>query len=147
MNDIEKLVAMEEIKQLKARYFRCIDTKDWDGFEAVFAPDAHFDISQDVPGCILVGPEKIVAAARVPLTGCVSVHHGHCPEIAITSETTATGIWAMEDLLRWSRDSARPNQTLHGFGHYLETYERIGGRWHIKTLKLRRIRVDVGVAS
>ena len=34
----EELDAIEEIKSLKARYFRCMDTKDWDGFQAVFAP-------------------------------------------------------------------------------------------------------------
>jgi SnoaL-like domain len=143
-NDLEKLLAIEEIKQLKARYFRCVDTKDWVGFKAVFTPDALFDISQDVPGCILVGPEKIAAAVSVPLTGCVSVHHGHCPEIAITSDTTASGIWAMEDILRWGEDSASPSQTLHGYGHYIETYEKIRGRWCIKTMKLQRLRVDIG---
>jgi SnoaL-like domain len=143
VNDLEKLLAIEEIKKLKARYFRCVDTKDWEGFKAVFTADAVFDISQDVPGCILVGPEKVAATVSVPLTGCVSVHHGHCPEIEITSETTATGIWAMEDMLRWSQESASPNQTLHGYGHYMETYERIDGSWRIKTMKLQRLRVDV----
>ena len=29
MNPIDRLIAIEEIKQLKARYFRCVDTKDW----------------------------------------------------------------------------------------------------------------------
>jgi hypothetical protein len=147
MNDLEKLVAIEEIKKLKARYFRCADTKDWDGFKEVFAPDALFDISQDVPGCVLVGPDSIATAARVPLTGCVSVHHGHCPEIEITSDTTATGIWAMEDMLRWSQDSESPNRTLHGCGHYMETYEKVRGRWCIKTMKLQRLRVDIGTGS
>ena len=147
MTDIEKLLAIEEIKKLKARYFRCVDTKDWDGFKAVFTPDALFDINQDVPGCVLIGPEKIAAAASLPLTGCVSVHHGHCPEIEITSETTAAGIWAMEDILRWSQDSASPNRTLHGYGHYIETYEKIGGHWGIKTMKLRRLRVEIGTTA
>jgi hypothetical protein len=54
VNDIEKLLAIEEIKNLKARYFRCVDTKDWPGFQAVFAPNARFDITDDVAGCVLV---------------------------------------------------------------------------------------------
>jgi hypothetical protein len=140
VNDIEKLLAIEEIKNLKARYFRCVDTKDWHGFKAVFAPDARFDITDDVAGCVLVGPE-IADKVSGLLAGCDSIHHGHCPEIEITSNTTATGIWAMEDLLRWGEES--PNQTAHGYGHYFETYEKASGRWYIKTMKLRRLRVDV----
>jgi len=57
MNDIEKLLAIEEIKNLKARYFRCVDTKDWHGFKAVFAPDGRLDFADDVAGCVLIGPE------------------------------------------------------------------------------------------
>ena len=47
MDDIERLVAVEEIRQLKARYFRCMDTKDWAGLTDVFAPDAVMDMSGD----------------------------------------------------------------------------------------------------
>nr|WP_231377838.1 nuclear transport factor 2 family protein [Sphingobium sp. JAI105] len=139
------MVAIEEIKQLKARYFRCVDGKDWDGFRAVFAADAAFDISNDRPGCILIGPDSIAEAASTPLTGCISIHHGHCPEIEVISETTATGIWAMEDMLRWDAQSARPNRTLHGYGHYHETYVKQDGGWRIQSLKLVRLRVDHGV--
>ena len=31
---------------------------------------------------------------------------------------------------------------LTGYGHYHETYERIGGEWKIKTLLLTRLRMD-----
>jgi len=147
LEGIKALFAIEEIKKLRARYFRCVDTKDWEGFAAVFAPDAVFDISDDVPGCILTGGDAIARAAGEPLTGCVSVHHGHGHEIELTSETTATGICAMEDILRWSPDSERPNMTLHGYGHYLDSYEKIDGRWLIKTMKLKRLRVDIGTAG
>lgn len=147
MNDIEKLIAIEEIKQLKARYFRCVDAKDWEGYRNVFATDVHFDISDDMPNGVFTEADKAVDAARSGLTDCVSVHHGHCPEIEITSDTTATGIWAMEDMLRWSKASAFPNQELHGYGHYHETYEKTGGRWRIKTMKLKRLRVDIKEAS
>ena len=143
MKDIERLLALEEIRGLKASYFRCVDTKDWEAFRRLFTQDAVFDISQDVPGCVLTGPDKIAEAASVPLTDCISVHHGHCPEIDLTSDNTAKGIWAMEDMLKWAEGSAAPIKTLHGYGHYTETYERVDGRWHIKTLKLTRLRVDI----
>jgi hypothetical protein len=60
------------------------------------------------------------------------------PEIELTSATTATGVWAMEDMLRW------PNgMELHGYGHYHETYEKSDGRWRIRSTTLTRLRVDM----
>ena len=40
--NVQQLLDIEAIKQLKARYFRCMDTKDWDGFAGVFrdAPES-----------------------------------------------------------------------------------------------------------
>ncbi len=147
MDNIEKLLAIEEIKQLKARYFRCVDTKDWQGYREVFADDVDFDISDDMPDGVFTGADRAVAAAREGLADCTSIHHGHCPEIEITSDTTATGVWAMEDMLRWSESSETPNQTLHGYGHYFEQYQKISGRWYIKKMKLARLRVDVTEGS
>jgi hypothetical protein len=143
MDDVATLLAIEEIKMLKARYFRCVDTKDWAGYAAVFADDVHFDISADVPGCILHNPQAIVDMAKAGLNNCVSVHHGHCPEIHITSDTTAEGVWAMEDVLRWNDGAASPVRGLNGYGHYVETYRKIDGAWRIQTMKLTRLRVDV----
>jgi hypothetical protein len=34
-------------------------------------------------------------------------------------------------------------RTLHGYGHYHETYEKLDGEWRIKTMKLTRLRRDV----
>lgn len=141
MTDIERLLAMEEIKALKARYFRCVDTKDWDGFGAVFADDAAFEVSE--ADWKLAGRDTIVETVRSRLREAVSVHHGHCPEISITSPTTAEGIWAMEDQLRWAEQSASEKAALHGYGHYHETYRKIDGVWRIQTMRLTRLRVDV----
>ena len=40
MTENEQILALEAIKKLKARYFRCLDAKDWAGYLAVFTPDA-----------------------------------------------------------------------------------------------------------
>ncbi len=143
MDAIEKLVAIEEIKNLKARYFRFVDTKNWPEYRQVFADDVDFDISDDMPEGAFIGADKAVDAARQGLADCTSIHHGHCPEIEILSETSARGIWAMEDMLRWSDTSDFPGQTLHGYGHYFEEYEKVSGRWLIKKMKLSRLRVDL----
>jgi len=160
MTAIEGLTAIEEIKALKARYFRCMDTKDWSGFQAVFAPDAVLDtrealsVRDPVTGQFDRAPQTeelptgsvaIAAYVKGSVDPFVTVHHGHMPEIEILSDTYARGTWAMEDCL-WLRDpagrAAAPFNAMRGFGHYHETYEKIGGQWLIKTLKLTRLRVD-----
>jgi len=128
MEHHERLEAIEEIKQLKARYFRCMDTKDWAGFAAVFAPDAEMDMRGEDPGSGLNrGAQVIADYVRNAVDPVVTVHHGHMPEIELTSDTTATGIWAMEDKLSWPEGS--PISWMHGYGHYHETYERVDGEW------------------
>lgn len=47
MNDIERLLAIEEIKRLKARYFYAFDHKDWTMWrEQVFAPDGRLEVPE-----------------------------------------------------------------------------------------------------
>src|SRR5262245_9585617 len=116
MDAITRLVAIEAIKQLKAKYFRCVDTKDWRAFQELFTADATFDSSDDGPGCIVTGPAKIAETASVPLADAISVHHGHCPEIEIASRVSASGIWPMEDMLTWKEGSTAPIKSLHGYG-------------------------------
>jgi hypothetical protein len=142
----ERLEAIEAIKQLKARYFRCMDTKDWAGYEAVFTPDVVVDVSEEMPpgeSGVIEGAATFVAFNRSFIEDVLTVHHGHMPEIEITSDTTANGVWSMEDKLRWPAGSDGPMRSMHGYGHYTETYEKVDGEWRIKTMKLTRLRRDV----
>jgi len=142
MTQIEQLLAIEAIKRLKASYFRFVDTKDWEAFASLFAEDVLFDISSGHFDCILHSPREILEVVTPRLRDCVTVHHGHCPEITITSDTTAEGVWAMEDKLRWAEGSDSPIRALHGYGHYHETYRKIDGEWRIQSMKLTRLRLD-----
>ena len=85
--------------------------------------------------------DSFMAMLEQSIGDVTTVHHGHMPEITLTSDTTATGIWAMEDKLWWPEGS--PITHLHGYGHYHETYEKGPDGWRIKTLKLTRLRVDI----
>ena len=144
MTTLEELGAIEQIKRLKARYFRCMDTKDWDGFQAVFAADATMDTTQEAPDLeVVTGAPEIRQFVEGSVGPVVTVHHGHMPEIEITSPTTARGIWAMQDFLKMPEGSPLGVKSLVGWGHYTETYERIDGEWKIKTLVLTRLRRDV----
>jgi hypothetical protein len=127
---------IESIRQLKARYFRMMDTKDWDGLAAVFADDVEIDMTGEGGG-VTHGVAEYLPFLRQHIETVVTVHHGHMPEIELTSPTTATAIWAMEDELWWPEGG--PIRHLHGYGHYHETYEKTPAGWRIKTMTISRL--------
>jgi hypothetical protein len=136
---------LDQIRELKARYCRFADTKQWEQVAALFTDDAVMRF-RDVDG----GLTDEVSAARFAATigGRVAegqpVHHLFSHEIAFTSETTATGVWAMEDLIFHDRDAhpEAPFTSMHGFGHYHDTYRKVAGVWRIAGSELTRLRVD-----
>jgi len=136
--DLESIAAILAIHMLKARYFRCIDARDWATLRTLFTADAtlHFTEAQDAP----LGLDDSIAFIASGMAGSVSVHHGHMPEIEIDTPSTARGIWAMQDRLWWPED--QPSRlglaSLEGCGHYHEAYERRDGIWRIRTLRLIR---------
>ncbi len=142
MNDIEKLLAIESIKQAKARYFHGLDSKDWEHYASAFAPDAQMDMREQArnPDYLFIGREAIVQFVSKSLDGMITVHQGHTPEIEFTSDTLANVLWAMEDRL-WKKDPSvqKPFNQLHGWGHYRETYRKTDGEWLIQTTTLTRL--------
>ncbi|MGW0178697.1 nuclear transport factor 2 family protein [Nocardia sp. NPDC003345] len=126
----------EALRSLKGRYFRTMDTKDWNGFRRVFHDDVVIDVSGS-GGEVITGADTFLAFLTERIGAVITVHHGHTPELEVTSETEATGIWAMEDRLIWP-DGSR----LHGFGHYHETYVKTGGHWLIRSSRLTRLHMD-----
>ncbi len=137
MDDIATLTAVEAIKQLKARYFRTLDTKDWDGMREVFTEDVVVDTTGS-GGAVVTGRDAFMEFVSTHLADVMTVHHGHTPEITVTSPTTATGVWAMEDRVRYP-----DGRELIAAGHYHETYDKTDGTWRIKTSRLTRLFMDM----
>jgi SnoaL-like domain len=126
-----------EICSLKARYCRCLDTKDWDGFAAVFTEDLILDTSP-AGGLRVEGRDAAVAYVRSSISeDTITTHHVHAPEFEIDGQS-ATGIWAMQDRNIWPS-----GRKLLGFGHYHEQYVRVGGAWKIAQSQLTRINVEM----
>jgi SnoaL-like domain len=137
--DTDTLIAIEEIKQLKARYFRLMDTKQWEDWADVFTED--LDAWIEGVSDALVGRDTFVSSVSAMLADALTVHHGHMPEIEITGLQTARGIWAMFDYVKFT-DPERQLE-LKGYGHYYEEYRKgPDARWRISSLKLHRLRVD-----
>jgi hypothetical protein len=134
-NDPAALVEIEAIKQLKARYFRLMDTRQWDAWESVFTEDATLKWGP-ADDHVMRGRAAIRAGVSGALEGATTVHHGHMPEIELISPDRARGIWAMFDRVD------HPRFLLLGFGHYHEQYEKRDGAWQIARLELVRLHED-----
>ena len=127
---------IEAIKRLKARYFRLMDTKDWLGLADVFTEDVEIVVTGEGGG-VTHGVAEYLPVLRELLADVITVHHGHMPEIELTSTTTATGVWALEDQLWWPEGA--PLTHMHGFGHYHETYEKTALGWQISSMAITRL--------
>lgn len=148
LGDLERLVAIEAISQLKARYFRACDTKDWELLASVFTEDVVVDFTlggspklhRAIGTSISNGPAEAVNWIRQATHGAVTVHQGYMPEIDVTSETTARGIWAMADHLWYEEGAGSKYREIDAVGHYHEEYRKLDGQWLISLLRLTRLR-------
>jgi hypothetical protein len=134
--DAATLAEIEAIKQLKARYFRLLDTKRWDDWREIFSEDFEADVDGGAahPTVHFASRDEMVASNRKILATAVTVHHGHMPEIELTGPDTAKGVWAMMDIVKLGAG-------FRGYGHYHEEYEKRSGRWRIRRLRLTRLEV------
>jgi SnoaL-like domain len=144
ISDLHHLLSLERIRQVKARYCRYIDTKQWQRLSSLFTGDCRFEGLGSAPAGADVA--TFVSGVSTRLNNTISVHHCHTPEITLTSATTARGIWAMEDYVEW-QDGSTVKETpghrgFYGFGHYEEEYRFDNGEWKISFLRLTRLRID-----
>jgi hypothetical protein len=146
MDTLERLIAIEEIRSLQARYVRLADAKDWPGLGALFLPDGTFT-HHDVAGTALqtmVGATDIVDQIGKSVGGGSVLHHLFSYEIELSAPDRAHGIWAMEDWIDWTADRAAGGEfvTMHGAGHYHVDYVKRGQSWFIAALNLHRVKLD-----
>lgn len=153
MDMIERLAAIAEIRDVKARYFRAIDEKDEALLREVLADDVELDyrgsttdpvtgvcIAPEATDVILRGGAVCAPLLVKALDGVISVHHASEPEVEIIDAGNARAIWPMVDRLIFSGDG--PYREMVGYGHYRETYVKEAGHWRIRTLRLTRLRLD-----
>ena len=128
---------IEDIKQLQARRVRSLDTEDWELDRACHAPDMEHELD----GVKVAGLDAVMTRVSREVEGAVSIHHVHSPENEVTSATTATGIWALEDHLIW------PSKWQHGYGHYFDTYKKLNGTWVFTSRTITRLRMETVAIS
>lgn len=122
---IQRLEDIEAIKQLKYRYWRHLDLKQWDELAALFVPEATVCYSSGTYE--FAGVEAIMRFLRESLgqeRGSVTIHHGHHPEIAVAGDT-ATGTWALYNYMY----NVRENRGIRIGAYYQDRYVRVAGEW------------------
>ncbi len=142
---LQTLLALDNIRSLKARYCRMLDTKDWAGFAALFTQDAVMDVSQDTGNPPITGIPAILSQVRFAVDDAATSHQVHTPEITFDGPDSAQGVWAMQDRVVWQPGkSPIPGvASITGYGQYHESYRREGGEWKIAALRLSRFQVDM----
>lgn len=150
MDILEELAAIEAIKQCKARYWRAIDSKDFDLLETVMADHVPFDTSlstwDPVKGQHPLLPAKTEPsrslaevsrnARKIMGEGVQSAHMGHIPEVSIESDRTARAYFPFEDRVLFNGFAA-----FDGYGYYDDRFEKIDGHWLIVSSKIYRYRL------
>jgi hypothetical protein len=134
MDDLARLVAIEDICRLKYRYLRCLDQKLWDDIAGCFTADAVAEYSAG--SYRFEGRDTIVDFLRTSMGSeqFLSSHRCHHPEIDFTSDTTATGTWALEDTVVHGEHGV----TIQGAAFYTDRYVVDDGAWKIAHTGYRR---------
>jgi hypothetical protein len=138
MTDANMISAFVAISQVKARYCRLVDSKDWAGLAGLFTEDFELNVPRIDT---LRGRDNAIAFISNALADATTAHQVHLPEIELDGEE-AKVIWAMQDRNTW--DPPRNGvSTQRGFGQYHERYVLVDGQWKIAAQRLVYLHLDI----
>lgn len=116
---------IEQIRQMKYRYFRAVDTHNWALFADCFSADATAAYNSG----------KLSATGREAITSMISesmdkpllltLHQGHHPEIVLLNDREAEGTWHLQDRVIIEEYQL----ILEGAAIYSDRYINIDGQW------------------
>ena len=124
----EILYEIEQIKRLKARYFRALDVNDWELFESCLTDDC--EASYGDGKYQFEGKKAIVKFMARFMSGdkILSIHNGHHPEIDVDAGCTrAEGVWYLQDTVI----DLKGRSMLSGAGLYADHYVKKSDSWLI----------------
>lgn len=142
---LDHVVDLEEIRQLKYRYARLLDTKDWDALAGLFVPDATASYSGGQLS--FDGRDAIMGFLRQTL-GSASILTSHVmtqPEVELTGPDEARGTWALADVVILTEPA--PGMTVRGASFYSDRYVRTPAGWRFAHTGYRRVWEEVAPRS
>lgn len=136
----DDLVTIEHIKRTKYAYLRCLDQKLWDELRGVLTEDCVATYSG---GKYTYEGRDAIIEFLVRTMGAETFHSSHRvhqPEIDLVDATTATAVWAMDDVVimtDW-------DLTVRGSAFYTDTYRLDDdGRWRIAATGYKRMYEEI----
>ncbi|MBK6508437.1 MAG: nuclear transport factor 2 family protein [Haliea sp.] len=134
--DIQRLMDMEAIRQLKYAYFRCVDTCNLEELATLFHEDVTVRFVGGNYEWKLQGRADYVKNIGKSFTKeAVGQHNAHHPEIQMLSDTEATALWYLADNM-WILNH---NVKTHGTALYRDRYLKVNGKWQIKDTSYERL--------
>lgn len=129
------LQAIEQIKQLKARYFRAVDVCNLPLLESLFTADCEINFTSKTYEFHIKGWPDAEEFYRNAFTATrFGMHNGHTPEIEVNGDQ-ATGRWYLNDIFI----NLETNEFLTGSAIYEDRYVKQDGKWLISTTGYNRL--------
>ena len=134
--DIQRLMDIEAIKQLKHAYFRCVDTCNLEELGTLFHENVQVRFKGGGYEWNLNSRQEYVDNIGMAFSKeAVGHHNAHHPEIQLLSETEATGLWYLADNMWILNHKALTT----GTALYWDRYLKMDGKWVIKDTNYERI--------
>jgi len=144
MDEIMRLVAIQDIIFLRARHNRFIDERNWANIAELFASDFVYERpSPPVQGQRESALERYEEAeAMVEIlksngSGAITAHHACLPEIEIIDAHNAIGLWAVAAQV-YAEDA--PHEEIYRLAGYChDSYRKIDDVWRFTSIRLERL--------
>jgi SnoaL-like domain len=142
LSDLEKLMAIEELKGLRIRFCRAIDTRDWDKLEGTMTEQARLYFADETGTGKLNLDKPVELKGRAAILDFVRqftgdrkmVHIATMPEIEFQSADKARGSWNIEG---FSAGMTPLGLVGIGYEDIVDDYVRTKGKWFIANIDCR----------
>ncbi len=133
---VQELSDMEDIRTLKYRYFRGIDTADMAVLEGLFTDDITVNYRGGTYRVAFSGKAQMMEFLASSFhSGGLAMHMGHMPEITLTGADSAEGVWSLQDVFI----NLELGTNHFGTAIYRDVYRRENGCWKIAKTEYDRV--------
>lgn len=133
---LQQLSDLEDIRTVKHRYYRGIDTADEALLNTLFTDDVTVEYRGGSYLVRLTGRKPMIEFLMNSFNAdSLAVHQGHMPDITLISDNEAEGLWYLDDVFI----SLERKDVTTGSAIYRDRYRRVDGQWKIAHTEYDRI--------